>query len=220
MTQQSIAKKGILINTVLIIATVVAFIVIRITNYIVEYSFENSSIYYLIDIQKYTFIALEVISAIAIVLAIVLFIKSNMKMIAFILLAVSAGVALVLALNYVVLGIVTWILSGISISQLRKVSAESEFKSGLSSGNSMHQYTTANPNNSFNNINNQNSAPTTGPAAAPAAEPAPTAEPAATPVAEPTPVVEAKLETEAETPTETPTETAAPTDKVENPINE
>ena len=58
MTQQSIAKKGILINTVLIIATVVAFIVIRITNYIVEYSFENSSIYYLIDIQKYTFIAL------------------------------------------------------------------------------------------------------------------------------------------------------------------
>lgn len=202
MTQQSIAKKGILINTVLIIATVVAFIVIRITNYIVEYSFENSSIYYLIDIQKYTFIALEVISAIAIVLAIVLFIKSNMKMIAFILLAVSAGVALVLALNDVVLGIVTWILSGISISQLRKVSAESEFESGLSSGNSMRQYTTANPNNSFNNINNQNSAPT--------------AEPAATPTAEPAPVVEAKLETEAET----PTETAAPTDKVENPINE
>ena len=208
MTQQSIAKKGILINTVLIAATVVAFIVIRITNYIVEYSFENSSIYYLIDIQKYTFIALEVISAIAIVLAIVLFIKSNMKMIAFILLAVSAGVALVLALNYVVLGIVTWILSGISISQLRKVSAESEFESGLSSGNSMRQYTTANPNNSFNNISNQNSAPT--------AEAAPTSEAAAAPVAEPTPVVEAKLETEAET----PTETAAPTDKVENPINE
>ena len=208
MTQQSIAKKGILINTVLIIATVVAFIVIRITNYIVEYSFENSSIYYLIDIQKYTFIALEVISAIAIVLAIVLFIKSNMKMIAFILLAVSAGVALVLALNYVVLGIVTWILSGISISQLRKVSAESEFESGLSSGNSMRQYTTANPNNSFNNINNQKSAPTAEPAATPTAEPAPTAEP--------TPVVEAKHETEAET----RAETAAPTDKVENPINE
>lgn len=208
MTQQSIAKKGILINTVLIIATVVAFIVIRITNYIVEYSFENSSIYYLIDIQKYTFIALEVISAIAIVLAIVLFIKSNMKMIAFILLAVSAGVALVLALNYVVLGIVTWILSGISISQLRKVSAESEFESGLSSGNSMRQYTTANPNNSFNNINNQNSAPTAEPAATLVAEPAQ--------AAEPTPVVEAKLETEAET----RAETAAPTDKVENPINE
>ena len=208
MTQQSIAKKGILINTVLIAATVVAFIIIKITNYIVENSFENSSIYYLIDIQKYTFIALEVISAIAIVLAIVLFIKSNMKMIAFILLAVSAGVALVLALNYVVLGIVTWILSGISISQLRKVSAESEFESGLNSRNSMHQYTTVNPNNSFNNISNQNSAPT--------AEAAPTSEAAAAPVAEPTPVVEAKLETEAEN----PTETAAPTDKVENPINE
>ena len=208
MTQQSIAKKGILINTVLIAATVVAFIIIKITNYIVENSFENSSIYYLFDIQKYTFIALEVISAIAIVLAIVLFIKSNMKMIAFILLAVSAGVALVLALNYVVLGIVTWILSGISISQLRKVSAESEFESGLNSRNSMHQYTTVNPNNSFNNISNQNSAPT--------AEAAPTSEAAAAPVAEPTPVVEAKLETEAEN----PTETAAPTDKVENPINE
>lgn len=202
MTQQSIAKKGILINTVLIVATVVAFIIIKITNYIVEYSFENSSIYYLIDIQKYTFIALEIISAIAIVLAIVLFVKSHMKMIAFILLAVSAGVALVLALNYVVLGIVTWILSGISISQLRKVSAESEFESGLNSRNSMHQYTTVNPNNSFNNISNQNSAPTT--------------EAAAAPVAEPTPVVEAKLETEAET----RAETAVPTDKVENPINE
>ena len=32
MTEQSIAKKGIILNTVLIIATVVAFIVIKITN--------------------------------------------------------------------------------------------------------------------------------------------------------------------------------------------
>ena len=32
MTEQSIAKKGIILNSVLIIATVVAFIVIKITN--------------------------------------------------------------------------------------------------------------------------------------------------------------------------------------------
>ena len=32
MTEQSIAKKGIILNTVLIIATVIAFIVIKITN--------------------------------------------------------------------------------------------------------------------------------------------------------------------------------------------
>ena len=38
MTQQSIAKKGIAINGALIIATVIAFILVRITNYIIEYS--------------------------------------------------------------------------------------------------------------------------------------------------------------------------------------
>ena len=159
MTQQSIAKKGIAINGALIIATVIAFILVRITNYIIEYSYTDTNIAFIFNLQRFTFIGLEVISAVAIVLAIVLFIKSNMKMMGFILLAVSAGVALVLALNYVVLGIITWVLSGLSISMLRKVGAESEFERGLNSRNSMHQFTTANPNNSFNNINNQNAAP-------------------------------------------------------------
>ena len=204
MTQQSIAKKGILINTVLIIATVVAFLVIRITNYVIEYSYTDTDIALLFNVQSYTFIGLEVISAVAIVLAIVLFIKSNMKMMAFILLAVSAGVALILALKYVVLGIITWVLSGLSISMLRKVSAESEFERGLNSRNSMHQFTTANPNNSFNNINNQNAAP------------APTATPFAKQASETAPVEEAP----AAPMTEAPAENTAPVDNVENTINE
>lgn len=204
MTQQSIAKKGILINTVLIIATVVAFLVIRITNYVIEYSYTDTDIALLFNVQSYTFIGLEVISAVAIVLAIVLFIKSNMKMMAFILLAVSAGVALILALKYVVLGIITWVLSGLSISMLRKVSAESEFERGLNSRNSMHQFTTANPNNSFNNINNQNAAP------------APTATPVAEQASETAPVEEAP----AAPMTEAPAENTAPVDNVENTINE
>ncbi|MBF1189059.1 MAG: hypothetical protein HXM01_01770 [[Eubacterium] sulci] len=204
MTQQSIAKKGILINTVLIIATVVAFLVIRITNYVIEYSYTDTDIALLFNVQSYTFIGLEVISAVAIVLAIVLFIKSNMKMMGFILLAVSAGVALVLALYYVVLGIITWVLSGLSISMLRKVSAESEFERGLNPRNSMHQFTTANPNNSFNNINNQNAAP------------APTATPVVEQASETAPVEEAP----AAPMTEAPAENTAPVDNVENTINE
>ena len=207
MTQQSIAKKGIAINGALIIATVIAFILVRITNYIIEYSYTDTNIAFIFNLQRFTFIGLEVISAVAIVLAIVLFIKSNMKMMGFILLAVSAGVALVLALNYVVLGIITWVLSGLSISMLRKVGAESEFERGLNSRNSMHQLTTANPNNSFNNINNQNAAP------------APTA----------TPVAEQALETDPVTPveeapvapvTEAPVENTASVDGTENTINE
>ena len=54
MTQQSIAKKGILINTVLIIATVVAFLVIRITNYVIEYSYTDTDIALLFNVQSYT----------------------------------------------------------------------------------------------------------------------------------------------------------------------
>lgn len=207
MTQQSIAKKGIAINGALIIATVIAFILVRITNYIIEYSYTDTNIAFIFNLQRFTFIGLEVISAVAIVLAIVLFIKSNMKMMGFILLAVSAGVALVLALNYVVLGIITWVLSGLSISMLRKVGAESEFERGLNSRNSMHQFTTSNPNNSFNNINNQNAAP------------APTA----------TPVAEQASETDTVTPveeapvapvTEAPVENTASVDGTENTINE
>ena len=207
MTQQSIAKKGIAINGALIIATVIAFILVRITNYIIEYSYTDTNIAFIFNLQRFTFIGLEVISAVAIVLAIVLFIKSNMKMMGFILLAVSAGVALVLALNYVVLGIITWVLSGLSISMLRKVGAESEFERGLNSRNSMHQFTTANPNNSFNNINNQNAAP------------APTATPVAEQASETdtvTPVEEAPVEPV----TEAPVENTASVDGTENTINE
>ena len=207
MTQQSIAKKGILINTVLIIATVIAFILVRITNYIIEYSYTDTNIAFIFNLQRFTFIGLEVISAVAIVLAIVLFIKSNMKMMGFILLAVSAGVALVLALKYVVLGIITWVLSGLSISMLRKVSAESEFERGLNSRNSMHQFTTANPNNSFNNINNQNAAP--APTAAPFAEQVSETDPV-------TPVEEAPVAPV----TEAPVENTASVDGAENTINE
>lgn len=207
MTQQSIAKKGIAINGALIIATVIAFILVRITNYIIEYSYTDTNIAFIFNLQRFTFIGLEVISAVAIVLAIVLFIKSNMKMMGFILLAVSAGVALVLALNYVVLGIITWVLSGLSISMLRKVGAESEFERGLNSRNSMHQFTTANPNNSFNNINNQNAAPV--PTATPVAEQAPETDPV-------TPVEEAPVAPV----TEAPVENTASVDGTENTINE
>ena len=207
MTQQSIAKNGIAINGALIIATVIAFILVRITNYIIEYSYTDTNIAFIFNLQRFTFIGLEVISAVAIVLAIVLFIKSNMKMMGFILLAVSAGVALVLALNYVVLGIITWVLSGLSISMLRKVGAESEFERGLNSRNSMHQFTTANPNNSFNNINNQNAAP--APTATPVAEQAPETDPV-------TPVEEAPVAPV----TEAPVENTASVDGTENTINE
>lgn len=207
MTQQSIAKKGIAINGALIIATVIAFILVRITNYIIEYSYTDTNIAFIFDLQRFTFIGLEVISAVAIVLAIVLFIKSNMKMMGFILLAVSAGVALVLALNYVVLGIITWVLSGLSISMLRKVGAESEFERGLNSRNSMHQFTTANPNNSFNNINNQNAAP--APTATPVAEQASETDPV-------TPVEEAPVAPV----TEAPVKNTTSVDGTENTINE
>lgn len=207
MTQQSIAKKGIAINGALIIATVIAFILVRITNYIIEYSYTDTNIAFIFNLQRFTFIGLEVISAVAIVLAIVLFIKSNMKMMGFILLAVSAGVALVLALNYVVLGIITWVLSGLSISMLRKVGAESEFERGLNSRNSMHQFTTANPNNSFNNINNQNAA--LAPTATPVAEQASETDPV-------TPVEEAPVAPV----TEDPVENTASVDGTENTINE
>lgn len=204
MTQQSIAKKGIAINGALIIATVIAFILVKITNYVIEYSYTDTNVAFMFDLQRFTFIGLEVISAVAIVLAIVLFIKSNMKMMGFILIAVSAGVALVLALNYVVLGIITWVLSGLSISMLRKVGAESEFERGLNSRNSMNQFTTANPNNSFNNINNQNAAP------------APTAAPFAKQASETAPVEEAPVAPM----TEAPAENTASVDGTENTINE
>ena len=207
MTQQSIAKKGIAINGALIIATVIAFILVRITNYIIEYSYTDTNIAFIFNLQRFTFIGLEVISAVAIVLAIVLFIKSNLKMMGFIVRAVSGGVALVLALNYVVLGIITWVLSGLSISMLRKVGAESEFERGLNSRNSMHQFTTANPNNSFNNINNQNAAP--APTATPVAEQASETDPV-------TPVEEAPVAPV----TEAPVGNIASVDGTENTINE
>ena len=45
MTEQSIAKKGIILNTILIIATIVAFIVIKITNSYLNSNFGYSGYY-------------------------------------------------------------------------------------------------------------------------------------------------------------------------------
>ena len=78
MTQQSIAKKGIAINGALYhTQQLLTFILVRITNYIIEYSYTDTNIAFIFNLQRFTFIGLEVISAVAIVLAIVLFIKAT-----------------------------------------------------------------------------------------------------------------------------------------------
>ena len=63
MTEQSIAKKGIILNSVLIIATVVAFIVIKITNSYLTSNFGLSGYYMeMFTLQRATLIGLFIVS--------------------------------------------------------------------------------------------------------------------------------------------------------------
>ena len=135
MTEQSIAKKGIILNTVLVIATLVAFLVIRITNQYLLSSYGYSGYYMEIyTVQRATFIGLLVVSIAIIIFSIILMTKSRSKNTGFILLIIGAVVAAILAMLGLVLGIVTWILCGVSINQFRKLQGESNFESNLDFG--------------------------------------------------------------------------------------
>ena len=133
MTEQSIAKKGILLDTILIIATIIAFAVIRITNRTLVTGSYSGNYMAAYNTQRFTFIALIVVSIAVMIGAIILLIKSSKKSTGFVLLIISAIVTLVLAFFGLVLGIITWILCGVSISQLRKLQGESEFESSVES---------------------------------------------------------------------------------------
>ena len=135
MTEQSIAKKGIILNTVLVIATLVAFLVIKITNQYLLSSYGYSGYYMEIyTVQRATFIGLLVVSIAIIIFSIILMTKSRSKNTGFILLIVGAALAAILAMRGLMLGIVTWILCGVSINQFRKLQGESNFESNLDFG--------------------------------------------------------------------------------------
>lgn len=135
MTEQSIAKKGIILNTVLVIATLVAFLVIKITNQYLLSSYGYSGYYMeMYTIQRATLIGLVVVSIAIIIFSIILMTKSRSKNTGFILLIIGAVVAAILAMLGLVLGIVTWILCGVSINQFRKLQGESNFESNLDFG--------------------------------------------------------------------------------------
>lgn len=135
MTEQSIAKKGIILNTVLIIATVVAFIVIKITNQYLTSNFGLSGYYMeMFNLQRATLIGLFIVSLVVTICSAVLMTKNHGKNTGFILLIVGAVIAGILALLGLVLGIITWILCGVSITQFRKLQGESNFESNLDFG--------------------------------------------------------------------------------------
>lgn len=135
MTEQSIAKKGIILNTILIIATVVAFIVIKITNQYLTSNFGFSGYYMeMFTLQRATLIGLFIVSLVVTICSAVLMTKTHGKNTGFILLIVGAVIAGILALLGFVLGIITWILCGVSITQFRKLQGESNFESNLDFG--------------------------------------------------------------------------------------
>ena len=135
MTEQSIAKKGIILNTILIIATVIAFIVIKITNQYLTSNFGLSGYYMeMFTLQRATLIGLLIVSVVVTICSAVLMTKNHGKNTGFILLIVGAVIAGILALLGFVLGIITWILCGVSITQFRKLQGESNFESNLDFG--------------------------------------------------------------------------------------
>ena len=135
MTEQSIAKKGIILNTILIIATIVAFIVIKITNQYLTSNFGLSGYYMeMFTLQRATLIGLLIVSVVVTICSAVLMTKNHGKNTGFILLIVGAVIAGILALLGLVLGIITWILCGVSITQFRKLQGESNFESNLDFG--------------------------------------------------------------------------------------
>lgn len=135
MTEQSIAKKGIILNTVLIIATIVAFIVIKITNSYLNSNFGYSGYYMeMFTLQRATLIGLLIVSVVVTICSAILMTKNHGNNTGFILLIVGAVIAGILALLGLVLGIITWILCGVSITQFRKLQGESNFESNLDFG--------------------------------------------------------------------------------------
>ena len=110
-------------------------IVIKITNSYLTSNFGLSGYYMeMFTLQRATLIGLFIVSLVVTICSAVLMTKNHGKNTGFILLIVGAVIAGILALLGLVLGIITWILCGVSITQFRKLQGESNFESNLDFG--------------------------------------------------------------------------------------
>lgn len=127
MDVKKVVSQGKALNIALIVVTICAFLIFNVTNSIAtEANFQT-----LVTVQTAVLWVYRLASLICLVLAVLLFAKGKSIAGGLGLLLASAIISMIFAVLGLMLGIVIWILSAISMKKLSQTVAENDFNSKL-----------------------------------------------------------------------------------------
>lgn len=149
METNTIIKRAKLLNYVEIALTVILFVLFKILNTAAS----NASLEQLdslIGIQRICLIVSGIISIVVIICTAVLMSKNQKRVKGLGLLLAAGIVTLVFSILGLMIGLVIWILCGISLNKLKQKKAEDQFESQL-----QNEMNTSNPTNDYSSNNFQ-----------------------------------------------------------------
>lgn len=150
METNTIIKRAKLLNYVEIALTVILFVLFQILNAVAENTESMEELNLLLGIQYICLIISAIISVVVIICTAILMSKNQKRVNGLGLLLAAGIVTLIFSLVGAMIGLVIWILCGISLNKLKQKKAEDQFESQL-----QNEMNTSNPTNDYSSNNFQ-----------------------------------------------------------------
>ncbi len=144
METNTIIKRAKLLNYVEIALTVILFVLFQILNAVAENTESMEELNSLLGIQYICLIISAIISVVVIICTAILMSKNQKRVNGLGLLLAAGIVTLIFSLIGAMIGLVIWILCGISLNKLKQKKAEDQFEAQLqnelNASNPTHDY--------------------------------------------------------------------------------
>ena len=144
METNTIIKRAKLLNYVEIGLTVILFVLFQILNAVAENTESMEELNSLLGIQYICLIISAIISVVVIICTAILMSKNQKRVNGLGLLLAAGIVTLIFSLIGAMLGIVIWVLCGLSLNKLKQKKAEDQFEAQL-----QNEMNTSSPTNDY-----------------------------------------------------------------------
>lgn len=133
METNTIIKRAKILNYVEIVLTVMMYILFKISNIVVSSATSQEEIDSLLGVESFFLLVGAVVSVVVIAFTAFLMSKNHNRVKGLGLLLAAGIVTFVFSISGFMLGIVIWVLCGLSLSKLKQKKAESQFEAQLQS---------------------------------------------------------------------------------------
>lgn len=144
METNTIIKRAKLLNYVEIALTVILFVLFQILNAVAENTESMEELNSLLGIQYICLIISAIISVVVIICTAILMSKNQKRVNGLGLLLAAGIVTLIFSLIGAMIGLVIWILCGLSLNKLKQKKAEDQFEAQL-----QNEMNVSNPTNDY-----------------------------------------------------------------------